>query len=55
MTKISTVLTSVAVAALTMALSSAPSYADGPLVGLITKTNTNKFFVKMKEGFEAKA
>jgi len=54
-TKISTVLTSVAVAALTMALSSAPSYADGPLVGLITKTNTNKFFVKMKEGFEAKA
>jgi fructose transport system substrate-binding protein len=25
------------------------------LVGLITKTNTNPFFVKMKEGFQAKA
>jgi fructose transport system substrate-binding protein len=25
------------------------------LVGLVTKTNTNPFFVKMKEGFEAKA
>ena len=25
------------------------------LVGLITKTNTNPFFVKMKEGFDAKA
>ncbi|MFI4998217.1 MAG: sugar ABC transporter substrate-binding protein, partial [Hyphomicrobiales bacterium] len=24
-------------------------------VGLITKTNTNPFFVKMKEGAEAKA
>ena len=27
----------------------------GDLVGLITKTNTNPFFVKMKEGFQAKA
>ncbi len=34
---------------------SAPAYADGPIVGLITKTNTNPFFVKMKQGFEAKA
>ena len=25
------------------------------IVGLVTKTNTNPFFVKMKEGFEAKA
>ncbi|THD48849.1 MAG: sugar ABC transporter substrate-binding protein [Bradyrhizobium sp.] len=33
---------------------SAPSYA-GDIVGLVTKTNTNPFFVKMKEGFEAKA
>ena len=44
-----------AVAALAIALSSAPSFADGPIVGLITKTNTNPFFVKMKQGFEAKA
>ena len=29
--------------------------ADKPLVGLITKTNTNPFFVKMKEGATAKA
>lgn len=28
---------------------------DKPLVGLITKTNTNPFFVKMREGAEAKA
>jgi fructose transport system substrate-binding protein len=27
----------------------------GDIVGLITKTNTNPFFVKMKEGFDAKA
>jgi fructose transport system substrate-binding protein len=33
----------------------APAHADQILVGLITKTNTNPFFVKMKEGFEAKA
>jgi len=53
--KISGILTSVAAAAVALALSSAPSYADGPIVGLITKTNTNPFFVKMKEGFEKKA
>lgn len=29
--------------------------ADEPIVGLITKTNTNPFFVKMKEGAQAKA
>lgn len=28
---------------------------DKPIVGLITKTNTNPFFVKMREGAEAKA
>jgi len=55
MSKISGILTSVAAGAIVLALSSAPSYADGPVVGLITKTSTNKFFVKMKEGFEAKA
>ncbi len=42
-------------AALSLAISSAPSFAAGPIVGLITKTNTNPFFVKMKAGFEAKA
>ena len=29
--------------------------ADKVIVGLITKTNTNPFFAKMKEGAEAKA
>ncbi len=46
-------LTSAAVAALGIGLAT-PSYA-GDIVGLVTKTNTNPFFVKMKEGFEAKA
>ncbi|MCK0197627.1 sugar ABC transporter substrate-binding protein [Ancylobacter sp. 6x-1] len=31
------------------------SAADKPIVGLITKTNTNPYFVKMREGAEAKA
>jgi len=39
---------------LALALSGAPSMA-ADIVGLITKTNTNPFFVKMKQGFEAKA
>ena len=29
--------------------------ADAPVIGLITKTDTNPFFVKMKEGAEAAA
>ncbi|GAA0838074.1 MULTISPECIES: sugar ABC transporter substrate-binding protein [Marinomonas] len=29
--------------------------ADTPIIGLITKTNTNPFFVKMKEGAQEKA
>ena len=37
------------------AFSAAPAFAADTLVGLITKTNTNPFFVKMKEGAEAKA
>jgi fructose transport system substrate-binding protein len=41
-------------AALALALTTAPSMA-GDIVGLVTKTNTNPFFVKMKQGFEAKA
>ncbi|MCA0424104.1 MAG: sugar ABC transporter substrate-binding protein [Proteobacteria bacterium] len=38
------------------ALYSAPAMAQGKvIIGLITKTNTNPFFVKMREGAEAKA
>lgn len=33
----------------------APALADDVLIGLITKTNTNPFFVKMREGALAKA
>ena len=55
MSKLTAIFTTAAAAALTLALTSAPSYADGPIVGLVTKTNTNPFFVKMKQGFEAKA
>jgi fructose transport system substrate-binding protein len=55
MPNFSAILTSAAAAAIALALTSAPSYADGPIVGLVTKTNTNPFFVKMKQGFEAKA
>ncbi|MEM8801388.1 MAG: substrate-binding domain-containing protein [Pseudomonadota bacterium] len=43
----------VSVAAITVAASSA--HAAGETVCLITKTDTNPFFVKMKEGAEAKA
>ena len=32
-----------------------PAQAEDIIVGLITKTNTNPFFVKMREGAEAKA
>ncbi|HLW93626.1 MAG TPA: substrate-binding domain-containing protein [Roseiarcus sp.] len=47
-------LSCAAATALSLALVSAPASA-GDIVGLITKTNTNPFFVKMKQGFEAKA
>jgi len=47
--------TTAAVFALSIGMLSAPAFAAGPVVGLVTKTNTNPFFVKMKEGFEAKA
>ncbi|WP_299622955.1 sugar ABC transporter substrate-binding protein [Pelagibius sp.] len=33
----------------------APALADDVIIGLITKTNTNPFFVKMREGAQAKA
>jgi fructose transport system substrate-binding protein len=52
--KFSGILTSVAVAALSVALTGAPAHA-ADIVGLVTKTNTNPFFVKMREGFESKA
>ena len=42
-------------AASILAAMTLPSYAAGDIVGLITKTNVNPFFVKMKEGAEAKA
>lgn len=32
-----------------------PAAANAPIVGLITKTNTNPFFVKMREGAKARA
>ena len=48
------ILSTAAIAALSIGMLSAPAYA-GDVVGLITKTNTNPFFVKMKQGFEAKA
>ena len=38
-----------------LALSAAPAAGAADIVGLITKTNTNPFFVKMREGAEAKA
>ena len=54
MSKISGLFTSIAAAALSVALVGGPAHA-GDIVGLVTKTNTNPFFVKMKEGFDAKA
>src|SRR5688572_11677485 len=49
-------LTSVATLGVGAALALGPAAAAAQeIVGLITKTNTNPFFVKMKEGAEAKA
>ncbi|WP_027467808.1 sugar ABC transporter substrate-binding protein [Deefgea rivuli] len=36
-------------------LSTLPAFAAEPVIGLITKTDTNPFFVKMKEGATAQA
>jgi fructose transport system substrate-binding protein len=44
-----------AIAASSLAFSAAPALADNIIIGLITKTNINPFFVKMKEGAQAKA
>lgn len=40
---------------LALAMSSAAFAAGEPIIGLITKTETNPFFVKMKEGAQAEA
>ena len=42
-------------AAAASALCAGVAFADQPVIGLITKTDTNPFFVKMKEGAEAAA
>ncbi|MCB1968856.1 MAG: sugar ABC transporter substrate-binding protein [Geminicoccaceae bacterium] len=42
-------------AALALAFAAGTASAEDMIVGLITKTDTNPFFVKMKEGAEAKA
>ena len=39
----------------TLALAATSAFAAEPVVGLITKTETNPFFVKMKEGAQAEA
>lgn len=46
----------VAAAAACLAIAGGPAMAaDAPIVGLITKTDTNPFFVKMREGAKARA
>jgi fructose transport system substrate-binding protein len=52
-TKLSLFATAAAVA-MSVSMCAGSAFASD-LVGLITKTNTNPFFVKMKEGFQAKA
>jgi len=42
-------------AAAALAFAGAAAAADQPVIGLITKTDTNPFFVKMKEGAQAAA
>jgi fructose transport system substrate-binding protein len=49
------ILSTVAAAALSIGLLGSPAIAADTIIGLITKTNTNPFFVKMKQGAEAKA
>ena len=56
--KLKTPLVLAAIAAATAALigaSGAAVAADPVVIGLITKTETNPFFVKMKEGADAAA
>ena len=51
--RISGILTAASFVAMTGL--AAPTMADEAIIGLITKTNTNPFFVKMREGAKAKA
>lgn len=51
--RISGILTAASFVAMTGL--AAPAMADEAIIGLITKTNTNPFFVKMREGAKAKA
>src|SRR5215470_16814742 len=56
MTRTRTLLTMSVAGFLALGLAAAtPAWADDIIIGLITKTNNNPFFVKMKEGAEAKA
>lgn len=56
LTTTSLIRNSVAAAAVLGVLSALPAMAqDKPIVGLITKTEGNPFFVKMREGAQAKA
>ncbi|WP_425514897.1 sugar ABC transporter substrate-binding protein [Ancylobacter lacus] len=48
-------VSAVALAAAMFAGAGPAAAADKPIVGIITKTNTNPFFVKMKEGAQAEA
>jgi len=48
-------ITLAALAVTTLAAAGLASAADQPVIGLITKTDTNPFFVKMKEGADAAA
>jgi fructose transport system substrate-binding protein len=48
-------LTCFTLGAVALALAAVATAADQPVIGLITKTETNAFFVKMKEGAQAAA
>jgi fructose transport system substrate-binding protein len=48
-------LSCLALAAAAIGLAGTAAAADPPVIGLITKTDTNPFFVKMKEGAQAAA
>ena len=48
-------LSSFSLAVVALACGGAAVAADQPVIGLITKTETNPFFVKMKEGAQAAA
>ncbi len=53
--KTSTTLTLTSIAFSALTLCATPAMAAEPVIGLITKTDSNPFFVKMKAGAEAEA